>query len=144
MWPAGIKYRVMTNPLPVRIEKLQTRRQFLAVAASGRRWVTKSFILQALPDFDSSGTVHVGFTTSKKLGNAVARNRARRRLREVARLALGTSATAGWAYVLVGRASDAERAFADMQADLAWAVAKLASGADLKTTKRAVNRKAAS
>ncbi len=68
--------------------------------------------------------MRVGFTCSKKVGNAVARNRAKRHLREVARLVLPLHGRHGWDYVLVGRAEvTATRDFHQMQADLIRALA---------------------
>jgi ribonuclease P protein component len=68
--------------------------------------------------------MRVGFTCSKKVGNAVARNRAKRRLREVARFVLPLHGRPGWDYVLVGRAEvTATRDFRQMQADLIRALA---------------------
>lgn len=63
-------------------------------------------------------TVRVGFTCSKKVGNAVARNRAKRRLREIARLALPHRAQAGCDYVLIGRkGATADLPFSTLQTD---------------------------
>lgn len=71
--------------------------------------------------------VRVGFTVTKKLGNAVVRNRIKRRLREVARLALEDAASPGYDYVLIGRASAASKSFAGMQSDLLSALKQLHS-----------------
>jgi ribonuclease P protein component len=70
--------------------------------------------------------VRVGFTCSKKVGNAVARNRAKRRLREIARAVLPVDGRPGWDYVLIGRAdATADHPFEAMKADLARALRKL-------------------
>ncbi|MFY0647018.1 ribonuclease P protein component [Sulfitobacter geojensis] len=62
--------------------------------------------------------VRVGFTCSKKVGNAVARNRAKRRLREIARLALTQRGQPGHDYVLIGRrGTTADLPFTQLQAD---------------------------
>ena len=70
--------------------------------------------------------IRVGFTCSKKVGNAVARNRAKRRLREIARLVLPLEGRPGWDYVLIGRKDEtASRDFAAMQQDLVRALRKV-------------------
>ncbi|KMK68217.1 ribonuclease P protein component [Puniceibacterium sp. IMCC21224] len=75
---------------------------------------------------DGTVTIGVGFTCSKKVGNSVARNRAKRRLREVARLLLPSLGKPGWDYVLIGRfEATARRPFADLQGDLRYALKKL-------------------
>lgn len=94
-------------------------------ASSGLRHGTPGFHLQARARGDQD-TVRIGFTCSKKVGNAVARNRAKRRLREVARLVLPTYGVRGWDYVLVGRATvTATHDFKAMQADLVQALARI-------------------
>lgn len=69
--------------------------------------------------------MRVGFTCSKKVGNAVARNRAKRRLREIARLVLPEHGQDGYDYVLVGRRDvTATRDFIEMRTDLERALRK--------------------
>ena len=70
--------------------------------------------------------IRVGFTCSKKIGNAVTRNRAKRRLRAVARAVLPDAGRPGWDYVLVGRPeATVARDFATMQAELRAALARV-------------------
>lgn len=94
-----------------------------------------AFLLQARDRGDGDPTIGVGFTCSKKVGNAVARNRAKRRLREIARLGLPDLGRPGWDYVLIGRAgTTAARDFAEMQGDLRRAVEMAHSGRAQKGT----------
>jgi ribonuclease P protein component len=114
----------MAGPAP--LETLPRRADFLA-AARGRRVGAPSLSLQArLRDPADTGAPRVGFTCSKKVGNAVARNRARRRLREVARQVLPDLGRDGWDYVLIGR-RDATIAtpFDALGRDLVRALARL-------------------
>jgi ribonuclease P protein component len=102
-----------------------TRRADFVAAARGRRRATEGFTLQARRRAagESDGPARVGFTASKKVGNAVARNRAKRRLRAAARAALALEARPGWDYVLVGRQDATARLpFARLTADLAAAL----------------------
>ncbi len=95
-------------------------------AASARRQGTPGFMLQARARGDDSGAVRVGYTCSKKIGNAVMRNRAKRRLREVARAVLPGLARPGWDYVLVGRpGATVEREFAALLSDLTTALGQV-------------------
>ncbi|WP_240783938.1 MULTISPECIES: ribonuclease P protein component [Tabrizicola] len=97
---------------------LRKRTDFLK-CASARRQGTDGFLLQARDRGDGDSTVRVGFTASKKIGNAVTRNRAKRRLRALAREVLADLARPGWDYVLVARPeATVTRAYADLCADL--------------------------
>jgi len=104
-----------------------SRRDDFLRAAQAHRQGTPSFLLQArLRHADEPPGLRVGFTCSKKVGNAVARNRAKRRLREIARLVLPDAGKDGWDYVLVGRAEvTANHPFAAMQDDLRRALARV-------------------
>jgi ribonuclease P protein component len=100
------------------IETLRQRADFLR-AASARRQATAGLLLQARARGDDKPTVRVGFTCSKKIGNAVLRNRAKRRLRAIARDVLPRLAQPGWDYVLVGRPGvTVDRPFISLLADL--------------------------
>lgn len=88
------------------MERLRHRADFLA-AARGAKAPFSGFVLQAkVRDPEHDGAPRIGFTVSRKVGNAVERNRVRRRLREVVRLhsPVGLSgARPGHDYVLIGR-----------------------------------------
>jgi ribonuclease P protein component len=107
---------------------LRQRADFLAAAAA-RRQGAPAFLLQARRRDDGCPTIRVGFTCSKKVGNAVARNLAKRRLREIARAVLPAAGHPGWDYVLIGRAgATAERPFAQLLTDLQTALQALHRG----------------
>jgi ribonuclease P protein component len=108
-----------------------TRRPDFLRAARARRAPCPAFLLQArqrAEDEPSEAQIRIGYTCSKKVGNAVARNRAKRRLREIARAVLPLEGQPGWDYVLIGRKEDtATRDFAAMTDDLRRALRKLHS-----------------
>ena len=104
---------------------MKVRSQYLACNNKLRQG-TKAFLLQARNRNDDDPIITVGFTCSKKVGNAVARNRAKRRLREIARLTLVANGKTGWDYVLIGRKDvTATRDFAQMKADMKYALRKV-------------------
>ncbi len=111
------------------VERLTRRADFLLVAGTRRKYVTPAFVLQArtrdaIPP--ERPIVRIGFTATKKIGSAVLRNRARRRLREAARATLPEAATPGCDYVLVARAGTLTHDYAAMVADLRAALRALA------------------
>lgn len=105
------------------MERLKRRTDFRA-AASGVRAPASTFTLQARRRGDERAA-RVGFTVSKQVGNAVERNRVRRRLREIVRLAPGAALRAGHDYVLIGRRSALAAPFGDMRRDLAAALERV-------------------
>ena len=83
------------------MERLKQRADFLA-AATGIKVPAAGFVLQTRKRADD-GPVRFGFTVSKKVGNAVERNRVKRRLREIVRRAPEGRMQTGYDYVLIGR-----------------------------------------
>ena len=101
-----------------RLRTLRRRAQFLALNRA-RRAATPGFVLQARDRADGDAAIGVGFTCSRKVGNAVARNRAKRRLRAAAAQLLPTWGRPGWDYVLIGRRDvTAARPWPDLLGDL--------------------------
>jgi len=104
----------------VPVERLRKRADFLGVA-TGLRAAAAAFVLQARARPDT-GSSRVGFTVSKKVGNAVERNRVRRRLREVVRLSDAERLRLGNDYVLVGRRPALDLPFARLIEDFSRAL----------------------
>jgi ribonuclease P protein component len=128
-------------------ERLRRRRDFLDVARKGRKWVAPSLILQIRPQMEDSGaaqrqekrlggggvaaantdrgTLRVGFTVSRKVGGAVVRNRARRRLRAAVAAVMPYHAAPDFDYVVIGRRTTVGRKFAALRGDLETALRRL-------------------
>ena len=106
---------------------LRQRREFLRLASQGRKIAMPGLVLQAAPtpivkmtgskpiDQQGAPQIRVGFTASKKIGNAVARNRAKRRLRALAADIIGRHGQYPMDYVLIARAHTNVRPPADLQ-----------------------------
>ncbi|MFA5120750.1 ribonuclease P protein component [Zavarzinia sp.] len=110
----------------LRLVRLKTRQEFLAVAGARRKFTTPGLMLQAMARPEGTEQdLRVGFTASRKVGNAVTRNRAKRRLRALAAEMLPVRARGGTDYVMVCRQDTAERPFADLRRDLEQALGRL-------------------
>ena len=113
------------------VPRLKRRSEFLRVAGARRKAVVRGLILQvrrhAASDRNSGPVppIRVGFTVSRKVGNAVARNRARRRLRAAVELVMPAHAKGGHDFVVIGRAETLRRPFAALVADLKTALERL-------------------
>ena len=105
-------------------ERLKRRSEFLRVASKGRRASVHGMVLQALSR-DDERPVRIGFTVTKKVGNAVIRNRTKRRLREAARLLLREFPVRSIDLVLIGRDATRLRPFALLMDDLRRALNKV-------------------
>ncbi|MFQ3183162.1 MAG: ribonuclease P protein component [Alteromonas macleodii] len=109
----------------LRLTIMKIRANFIAASKAKYR-TSASLTVQVRDRNDGDDAVRVGFTCSKKVGNAVARNRAKRRLREIARLDLPHLAKSGHDYVLIGkRAVTANRDFKALRAEFAKTLSKL-------------------
>jgi ribonuclease P protein component len=105
------------------LDRLRRRPEFLRVASTGKKAAVGGVVLQALARGDVL-PVRLGFTVTKKVGNAVVRNRTRRRLKEAARLVLEQRPVAGADLVLIGRDSTRKRNFMTLQSDIRRALEK--------------------
>jgi len=119
------------------LQRLRQRADFLAAATGGRAPVS-GFVLQAL-DRREDGPVRVGFTVSKKVGNAPERNRVRRRLREMVRLSPARMRQ-GYDYVLIGRRAALGLPFERLVEDFGRALNRVHAGRQDAATPHAGTR----
>jgi ribonuclease P protein component len=101
--------------------RLTRRAEFLRLAARGKKVAKHGFVLQAAKDGQAEA-VRVGYTATKKIGNAVIRNRAKRRLREAARLVLAGRQMPGVELVLIARRETGEVEFSRLKQNLTRAL----------------------
>jgi ribonuclease P protein component len=116
------------------MERLRQRADFLA-AASGVKISAAAFVLQARKRTDD-GPARLGFTVSKKVGNAVERNRVRRRLREIVRRSSANWMRSGHDYVLIGRRAALKVSFARIAEEFEGALRRMHAGRNGNTGSR--------
>ena len=113
----------------VTITRLKRRSDFVSITRRGQKWATPGLVLQSHRRKDAETTsrngIRVGFTVTKKVGNAVIRNRARRRLKAVAGDVIATHGQDLFDYVLIGRAGTLKRPYALLVSDLETAMQRL-------------------
>ena len=112
---------------PLLLHRLTKRWQFLA-CAKGRSLARGAVAIQRLAREDGRASIGVGFTATKKLGGAVVRNRAKRRMREAARLLLPLHGSPSYDYVFVARSGAPEREWLRLLDDVKTALLGLAAG----------------
>jgi ribonuclease P protein component len=126
--------------------RLKTRSDYLRVAAGRCKWAAPGLVVQArrrAPDAAQESTaaaIRVGFTASRKVGNAVARNRARRRLRAACSEVMPDMGRAGYDYVLIARGETLRRPYGALLDDLRTALARLAADRDSTAGGKRVGR----
>lgn len=119
--------------MPVSLARLKKRPDFLRVAGQRKKWAAPGLILQVAPRPDGSpdmpaqeaDAIRIGFTCSKKVGNSVARNRARRRLKAAVDEIFPALALPGLDYVVIGRRETVERAYSLLLQDLRTALKRV-------------------
>ena len=117
-------------------QRLKRRREFLHVARTGRKWAAPGLVLQVSQRRDpadraiAAEEIRIGFTVTRKVGGAVVRNRARRRLRAAVESVMPTHAACGRDYVVIGRGDTVRRPFSALVGDLETALRKLGAWRD--------------
>lgn len=110
----------------LKLSSLKKRSDFLRIAAAREKWISPAMIVQMCkkPENEQSD-IRIGYTASKKVGNAVIRNRAKRRLREAAKQVLAKGARNDHDYVIIARREITARPFKELIRDLKWSLKRL-------------------
>lgn len=129
------------------METIKNRGDFLSATAKGKRFSTGTIILQMLhraETHQAGPAPRFGFTVTKKMGNAVIRNRIKRRLREAVRKIAPSHALSGHDYVLISRQKMIDCPFTDVLRDMEFAFSRIPTMKDNRTKPYETNTKATS
>ncbi len=113
--------------MTIKLKRLKKRRDFLAISATKQRFIVKSCVIQyKKSDSDTpQDEVIIGFTVTKKQGNAVCRNKIKRKLKEAANVVFRQLAKTGYEYVIIGRKEAIDRDFQLIINDMKFALEKI-------------------
>ena len=106
-----------------KLETLKSSRDFQR-AKSGLFFRSKSFLLQAFED-ETINKIRVGYTVSKQNGNAVVRNKIKRRLRVIAKNIIGKYGAKKWNYVIIGKKNSLIEDFKKLEMEMSKAIKKI-------------------
>ena len=116
------------------VRTLKKRKDFLRVAKQDKKWISPAMIIQlsTMPDAIEQTDIRVGYTASKKVGNAVLRNKAKRRLREVVKQVMKAEGRKNHDYVIIAREPAVRYPFNEMIRDMKWCLKRLHNRNDNK------------
>lgn len=134
--PSGVPIKIKMLLKKIDLPRLKKRTDFLRVSRLGQNYATSGLVLQywRRPVYSENNgrekvslahSARIGYTVSRKIGNAVCRNRVKRRLRAAAKLVMPSHACAGSDFVIIGRATALTRSFSRLVQDLETALKKL-------------------
>jgi ribonuclease P protein component len=129
--PKAVKNSPRKVPSPMaghilKTETIKGRANFVRMNASAARFIVSNFILQMSENpYIGENSVRIGYTVTKKLGNAVVRNRIKRRLREAARKTIPTHAKGQRSYVFIARHKVLECDFAELVREMEFAFSRI-------------------
>lgn len=104
---------------------LRHRADFLKLQKDGQKWITPAFVIQTMQHDENFSPPEIGFTTTKKIGSAVIRNRCRRRLRAMCDAVMSRYDAKGRQFVIIARSDTVTRDFQQLTKDLQWALRRL-------------------
>ena len=107
-----------------KILTLKKRKDFLRVA-QGQYVATHNMVLQATRSLYGGDVIFVGYTATKKIGNAVIRSKSKRRLRAIVREILKDNALSNVDYVFIARKSTADCCFSELKRDVLYALKRI-------------------
>lgn len=111
------------------IETLKKRSDFLRIASLRKKWISPTVIIQTSPTpreiITKNPIIRVGYTASKKVGNAVKRNKAKRRLREAVRQVMSSLGHKNHDYVFIARTDTVNLSYQELIRDMKWSLKRL-------------------